>query len=95
MLAWAFSKAGDNDRSYREITAAFDVDSASARPPDYVLLSRALRASGNAAGAGDALAAACKQFPFDADLRYELAVTRRAQKRPADAVYELEALYGE
>ncbi len=89
MLASAFAVTGDADRSLREIRAAFDIDRSAAQPDDYLLLARALNRSGNVTAAIDAMESAVKRYPFDADMRIELAAMLRAGRRSTGALCEL------
>lgn len=89
MLATAFSRVGDVERSDRELRAAFDVDASAAGPVDYVLLGGSLERAGNVDGAIDALATAVTRFPFDVDVRIARSDALRAGGRAAAALYEL------
>lgn len=89
LLASAFAKAGDVERSDRELRAAFDVDPSVAMAGDYALLAQAMRRAGDLNAAASALTAATKQFPANADLRIARADVLRDNKQPVLALYEL------
>lgn len=89
LLAAALDMSGDPERASREIRAAFDVDSASARPADYRLLARTARATGDAKAAVTSLFQATARFPMDVSLRMDYAASLVDAKQPTRALFEL------
>jgi tetratricopeptide (TPR) repeat protein len=89
LLAIALLRTGNEERAERENALAFQIDSEGARAPNYALLARTQRAAGSVDEAAGVVEAGLRRFPSALDLRLELALTRRAQNRPAEALYEL------
>jgi Flp pilus assembly protein TadD len=89
LLAIALFRAGNEERAERENTSAFQIDRVGARAMNYAILARSQRVAGTVDEAAATVEAGIVRFPLDLDLRLELALTRRAQDRPADALYEL------
>jgi len=89
LLAIALFRIGDMQRAERENANAFQIDSEGARALNYALLARNQRVAGAADEAATTVESGLVRFPNALDLRFELALARRAQNRSADALYEL------
>jgi tetratricopeptide (TPR) repeat protein len=89
LLAIALFRTGDTQRAERENASAFQIDSTGARALNFALLARNQRITGAVDDAAATVEAGLTRFPNALDLRFELALARRAQNRSAEALYEL------
>jgi tetratricopeptide (TPR) repeat protein len=89
LLAIALYQTGDTERAERVNAQAFDLDRIGARALNYVLYARSQRLAGTPDDAAATVEAGLAKFPNELDLRFELALARRAQNRSAEALYEL------
>jgi tetratricopeptide (TPR) repeat protein len=89
LLALALFQTGDMERAERENAQAFQYDRVGARAPNYAMMARNQRLTGTPDEAAATAETGLAQFPTSLDLRFELALARRAQNRSAEALYEL------